>query len=136
MKIIVAKEKHSTRYLDASTDKAFAGSALKLLTERWNEGYWYPPPDEAYPRVDAPSDELAASARSDPYIAQVIEQRLRLAKSRADQRRLYEQWHQEVDRIVSEQDTSFRGRWPRAWIALREREGYEYEGVELETVET
>lgn len=44
--VIVCKEKHGDFYYDASTDEAFAESALAILTNRWNEGYWYYDPDE------------------------------------------------------------------------------------------
>lgn len=45
-RIIVCEEKHSTRYWDASTDEAWASSSLAILTQRWNDGYWYHDPDK------------------------------------------------------------------------------------------
>lgn len=48
MKIIVAQEKHATRYLDASTDEAWARSSLKLLKERLEYGYYNMHPGLGY----------------------------------------------------------------------------------------
>lgn len=45
--VLVTKEKHGDFYYDASTDEALAKSALAILTERWNQGYWYYDPDES-----------------------------------------------------------------------------------------
>lgn len=40
-KIMVVREKHSTRYLKASTLREFCAAALFLLDERWGpDGYW------------------------------------------------------------------------------------------------
>jgi len=44
--IIVAHEKHGESYWPASTPEEKAASALAILTERWNQGYWYHDPDE------------------------------------------------------------------------------------------
>jgi hypothetical protein len=40
MRIIVAKEKHETRYLDARDDAALGRSALRLLRERLPRWYY------------------------------------------------------------------------------------------------
>lgn len=45
-RVIVCHEKHDTPQWDASTDEEWAKSALAILTERWNLGYWYADPDE------------------------------------------------------------------------------------------
>jgi hypothetical protein len=53
--IVVVREKHSTTYLDATTEEAFHRSCRELLRRRFEEGYWYPPLSELYgdePRVD------------------------------------------------------------------------------------
>lgn len=44
--VLVTKEKHGDFYYDASTDEALAKSALAILTDRWNDGFWYIDPDE------------------------------------------------------------------------------------------
>src|ERR1043166_6583517 len=44
--VIVCHEKHGEWYYDATTPEKFAESALKILTNRWKDGYWYYDPDE------------------------------------------------------------------------------------------
>ena len=43
--IIVTHEKHGTYYYAAGTYDEFAASALQILTERWEQGYWYHDPE-------------------------------------------------------------------------------------------
>jgi len=40
-RILVVDEKHGYRYFDAGTEEALHASALKLVTERVEDGYWY-----------------------------------------------------------------------------------------------
>jgi hypothetical protein len=39
--ILVVREKHGNRYLPAATDEELHASALKLVTNRVEDGYWY-----------------------------------------------------------------------------------------------
>ena len=58
--IIVAHEKHGTYYYPAGTYDEFAASALSILTERFEQGYWYHDPDEI--------DEWARENRPEEFI--------------------------------------------------------------------
>lgn len=69
MRILVAKEKHGDYYFAADDAEQLAASALRLLRERWDAGYWYEEPEEQ-PAVltDAeiaalPNDTLRQAAR-------------------------------------------------------------------------
>jgi len=43
--ILVAEEKHGTWYWPASTDEELSKSALTILTQRYEQGYWYHDPE-------------------------------------------------------------------------------------------
>jgi hypothetical protein len=144
---IIAKEKDSTRYLDASTPEVWAKNALKLLTERWEEGYWYLDPEEAYDgyideqaltqeQIDAlPTEQLRKSEQKK------LNDNIRYLREKG----FYQKWYNEVKEVVGKQDLSMIGigkpgtRWhhyePRAWVLLRDRDGGEYENVHLEELE-
>lgn len=57
-RILVAKEKHGDFYYAAGDDDSLAVSALKILRERWDAGYWYEEPEEQPAIMTA--DEIAA----------------------------------------------------------------------------
>lgn len=144
MRVIVCHEKHGERYYDASTTETLAASALQILTDRWEEGYWYNDPREYYTEekmrtytpeeIEAlPSNELKVRA----------EQQNRRAK---DNQRQFDRdlaFYEQVQRVVEQQDLSTRtvgrGRYERevpiAWDLLQERSDYEYERVELVDVQ-
>ena len=49
MRILVEKGKHDTRYYDVSTNELLAATALQILTERFNENwYWKPTLEDFY----------------------------------------------------------------------------------------
>lgn len=52
-RVLLAKEKHEDRILAADTDEELARSSLKLLLERWEEG-WYEDPDEYWEYREEP----------------------------------------------------------------------------------
>lgn len=153
MRIIVAQEEHSTRYMDASTDETWAQSALALLTERWNDGYWYNDPSENVGPV--PMTRAEIDVITDPTLKFKAEAMNKDRQDRHLRAQRDTKWYDEVKRVVTEQDASLipvryhmerdsAGRLqragvaefqPSAWRILRDREGYEYEGVELVTVE-
>lgn len=125
--ILIAKEKHGTRYFDASTPELLAESAFKLLKERWNDGYWYylddPPEDKdilSEEQISAlPTVSLQASeqAKRDWYLAE------------------YEDWRRDEKKYLSIKDCVENNKKDKAWRLLQNRRDYEYENVELETLE-
>lgn len=128
-RIIVAEEKHYTRYLDASTDEALARSALALLTERFNAGYWYSTPDAVYPDdskwstslkqlvpdYDPSADKELRIAALETYksaLALIPDEEakklaiknLNQAIRRENEKREYTKWYNEVKNLVESQD--------------------------------
>lgn len=51
MRILVAVEKHSTRYLAANTDEELEASARKLIEERLDRGYYCDEEDKVAARL-------------------------------------------------------------------------------------
>jgi hypothetical protein len=145
MQIVIAEEKHATRYLDASDDQALARSALKLLTERLQAGYWYHEPEVLF--EPAPGEELLTQEQVDALPTQALRDQEAAKVTRAGRRgraeQDYRRWYDEVKRFVETKDLSMvtvgRGRFerlvPKVWLLLEERSDYEYESVELEGVE-
>jgi hypothetical protein len=145
--IIVAEEKHQTRYLDASTPEAWAKSSLALLTQRFQEGYWYDNPTEA-------QDEFTLKARHEregllavseatmsglpsgeqEEMRKKIESAKREILDEAEDARQY----MVIKAVVEGQDLTWVGKRyprPRAWNLLEARSHHQYEHVELEYVE-
>jgi hypothetical protein len=144
MKILVAKEKYDTRYLDASTTKALARSALELLKERLDSG-WYPKPNELFPDKENQEEmsQEAINALPERYRVQE-EKRQKALRREKDERTLYQQWYNRVKTVIRNKDLSCtsigknrsKSNIPLAWQLLLERTDYEYESVELREVET
>jgi hypothetical protein len=162
--ILVAHEKHGEFYFPASTDEELAKSALYLLTERWNQGYWYPTPDEMFDskysqtlddlipgyKFDAPVEERnevilaykdVIDAVPDEDARKVMLQKYSRAKQNTRQKQEYAKWYNQVKELVESQDhtavLTFRnGRTtPLAWSLLSDRGDAEYERVELERLQ-
>jgi hypothetical protein len=152
MQIIVCHEKHGERYYDASTPEAWAKSALAILTDRFNDGYWYHDPRQVTNSFSLErrakmyemllvTDEQIEAIPSDEARVVLRKQRRR---ARAEHQQELEQIEQ-YDRIkiaVEAQDRGFFtvGRdsfqIPVAWDILEDRSDHEYERVELEQVIT
>jgi hypothetical protein len=153
MRIIVCEEKHSTRHWDASTDEAWAKSSLAILTERFNEGYWYYNPEDEQHEFSlnrrkerdellAMTDEQIDAIPSDE-VRVGIRRKIKAAKAdrREDEQMAAE--YEEIRQVVESQDLSMvtvgGGKWahqePKAWTLLDARSDHEYEGVSLETLE-
>lgn len=115
-KIIVCDEKHNNSYYDASTPEAWAKSALAILTERWNDGYWYQDPDEdglgtsewaekrraEYARALSLTDEQIAEL---PAEAQKAVNKLRSdAKRDSEHDKEHRAWYELAKQVVEDQD--------------------------------
>lgn len=149
MKIIEAQEKHGTFYYNASDPKSWARAALKILTQRDTDGYWYSDPKVFYDEGKKFSD-LDAAFITDEEIAAMPDS----MKSEAEAKRgrakkelkwieNYEAWYKKMRSIVDSQDDSLvtlsgGTRWerevPRAWLVLEERKDHQYEWVSVEEV--
>lgn len=145
-RIIVCEEKHGTYYYDASTDEAWAKSALKILTDRFSEGYWYyDPRAEKHPfSLDLRSKRDELLAITDEQIDAIPSEearellRAKRERARAEQREDAEmiEEYERIKAVVEAQDDSFetvgRSREPKAWRLLEARSGHEYEHIELD----
>lgn len=125
--ILIAKEKHGTRYFDASTPELLAESAFKLLKERWDEEYWYyvddPPKDK-----DVLSEEQITALPTE-----------NLRNSESQKRRIFlrelRNWQDNAEEYKSIENCVKNKLKNKAWKLLQNRSGNEYERVELETLE-
>lgn len=140
MQIIVAWEKHDTRYLDASSPQAWALSSLSLLRERHAQGD-YLTPDEMFPlRSDSerPLDDEALAALPIDMRADLLCRRERDQRQERE-RTLYARWFEKMLAAVeASEPIMLTGRSgaqvPEAWHLLQFRTEYEYERVSLERI--
>ena len=134
MKILIAKEKHETRYLDASTNEAFAKSALKILTERLERG-WYLEPRP--PKTNLLLSKEEAEALPEPYRTQELKYH-KQHKIAHDAYQYELDWYNQMLQVTRAQDTGFttsKYPMPKAWALLADRLDYEYEEIRIEDVE-
>lgn len=125
--ILIAKEKHGTRYFDASTPELLAESAFKLLKERWDEKHWYyvddPPKDK-----DVLSEEQIAALPTE-----------NLRNSESQKRKIFlrelRNWQDNAEEYKSIENCVKNKLKNKAWKLLQNRSENEYERVELETLE-
>lgn len=131
MRVLVAKEKHGTRMIDAED---IGAAALKLLTERFEEGYWYLDPEqEEHPfSLKLREERDALLALPDEEVAKlpdaVKRERARAEADLAEDKRQHEEY-EEIKRAIEERDGD------AAWRILQSRREHEYEYVELDEVE-
>jgi hypothetical protein len=127
MKIMVADEKHVTRYLRASTQAELEASALKLLTERHADGYWYVAPDEPTFKASTTLEQAQALPEGPIRVAALGEH--------AKMKRGLIQYEQDLADYKKIIDAVERKDGKLAWECLRARRDYEYENVKLEELE-
>jgi hypothetical protein len=131
-RILVAREKHATRYFDASTEEALFAAALKLLRERMNPSYGYiRAPGKAagwYKSADILTDEQIAALPNDALKAQAD-------KARRDARSMKNQYEEALVMWGMAQAARENKDGRAAWQVLQMREDYEYEGVRFEYME-
>jgi len=129
-RILVAHEKHATRFFDARTDKALYASALKLIKERIDPEYGYiqdPGPMEEWVHVEALSDEQIANL-PESY-------RLDALRKRKERNREILDWekfkadYNDAKKAVKTRDGKL------AFEVLKRRQDHEYENVEIEYLE-
>ncbi len=124
--ILVVKEKHGTFYYDASTKEALNVSALKILKERWEEGYWYYHPDELYSAEDMRIIDLNTVV---DVLKKTAESHNRLAERERAQYNSYVRWYERAKHAVDNDDPT------EAYRLLSERSDHEYESVRVERIQ-
>lgn len=152
--VIICEEKHSTNYWDATSPEAAAKSALAILTERWNQGWWYNDPSEDGLGTSEWADKVRADNKramemtKEQYDAlpEVAQKHVLALRKRIKQERAYAQeyqvWYDAAKKVVTEKDSSVivigKGRYKRysspAFELLYQRSDHEYESVSLETL--
>lgn len=140
--IMVVKEKHGTYYYDASTPEALAAASLELLKERWEEGYWYPHPDEIFTSKYY-SRDVIEDVESLP---ESLQDEARRQNQRAkENRREYDtalDWYKRAKHVVETGENPIhvhrngRSYTCEAWDLLTQRRDCEYEGIALEEVKS
>jgi hypothetical protein len=126
-KLLVFKEKHGQRYFYVHNDKALFKAALKILTERAKEGYWYYKPEEPPKAPDFTKEQIATLPES----------------MRADATKKLQQYTDACRRYDAEvedyneiQEALKTKNGKLAWQCLRNRSDGEYEGCSLERIES
>lgn len=124
-RLLVFREKHGNLYFYVDNDDKLFASALKVLTERFKDGYWYYKPElEEKPEVPDFNEERVAampqSLQPDAY---------RKLREYNDACLEYDAEAMEYDQIVKAVETK-DGRL--AYKVLRDRKHAEYEGFSLE----
>lgn len=138
IRILIAHEKHGDRYFNASTNYELAKVSIKLLKERLKLGYYTP--DEDYKEPPKQLDETILAKledrtrKSEEYI---YKEKVKYHQQYLESKRDYER----IQQIVEQNDLSlipaskYRESLPRAFYYLQEREGHEYENLELVELE-
>ena len=144
-RILLCKEKHEDNYWDASDDESWAKSSLAILTDRWNDDFWYQKPEK--PSQGGLLTKKQIDALPDGRVKEVALKELKnyeeSLKSFIDEN----DWYERASKIVEQQNLSFvkyknraSGKiirqLPLAYELLTERNSYEYEEVELIEVRT
>jgi hypothetical protein len=146
-RILVAHEKHGTYYYPATTLDELSRSALTLLTERLQNGT-YRDPGESPWISDETKDALAMSEETIAALPERMAKEVKRLRQQARRRQLEHdddrETYERIKRFVDAADPTVMVRYgknkdkisPLAWGLLDARSDYEYERVELETLET
>lgn len=126
-KILVAKEKHGDRYLNASTPEALAESAFKLLKERWEMDYWYHLDDPPSSNEILSEEQISALPTTTLAASE--------AQKRANYLRRLHAYERQRDTYEAIKDCVENNKKDQAWSLLQRRSNYEYEQVTIETLE-
>lgn len=143
MRILIEEGKHSTEYYDVSTNELLAATALKILTERFKQNWYWKPtnPNEQAQHIILLTEEQIEKLPE--HLQEPERKKLRSKKfQEAEYLRQLEDY-QEIERIVKEKDVSITPIKRKngkvyleldipAWNALEARCDYEYEEVRLE----
>lgn len=155
-RLIIFSDKYSTRIFDASTPELLSRACLKVLRERFKEGYFYLEPELSLPSLSA--EDAAIMALTEEQVAGLPEpikgttaaKRKSISERNARFERTYEEEKAWYDRVVSlcamdpeegykvEDKSTRRGRKAssEAVALMSDRADYQYEGFELKQVES
>jgi hypothetical protein len=131
LRFLIAKEKHATRYFDASTEEALYAAALKLLKERMSQYGCIRSPGKAsawYKSADILTDEQIAALPNDALKSQAD-------RARCEARRLKQQYEEALVTWGAARAAREENDGAAAWQVLQMREDYEYEGFSFEYLE-
>jgi hypothetical protein len=125
--VLVAREKHGTRILNALTRKDCYASALLLLTERFTDSYWYHKPEPPSGKPELTQDQI--EALPDGEVKDLAKKQWKRFEKR---NKRYEDalvQYNEIVLAVESEDGKL------AYQCLYDRADHEYEGVSLECLE-
>lgn len=130
-RIIVFKEKHGNRYFDAATDEKLHAAALKVLRDRFNIGWYYPPAslkEDPMAKIAELEEALKVLKDSDliKQTKKKIEQTKREIMSRKEQ---VLEWLT-IQKALEESNGKL------AYQVLNFRRDYEYEEFDFEYLES
>jgi len=125
--LLVFKEKHGERYFHVPDDAALFKAALKVLSERFEEGCWYYKPEDK----PEPPDVTEAQIETLPKSLQAAA----MQKRREYNNKLRDyQFELEIFELIEKAIEKKDGR--AAWRILKDRAEGEYEGCDLERYES
>jgi hypothetical protein len=125
--LLVFEEKHGNRYFYIPDDKTLAAAALKVLTERYEEGYWYYEPGEKPKAPDFTKEQITTLPES---MRPAAEKKLREYEAACRQYATEVEDYERIVKAVKTKDGKL------AWKALYDRQDGEYERVKLERLES
>ncbi len=126
--LLVFREKHGNRYFLVPTIKELYAAALKVITERFEEEWFYEPD----PIEITPSDDLTKADLERIAKYSYGEEFVKAYKSYTEQKAEYDRdlaEYRRLEQAVKDED----GRM--AWAILQERKDWEYENYSLESLE-
>lgn len=127
--LLVFNEKHGDRYFNVPNDEALFAAALKIVTERFEQGYWYVEPEENE-KPAAPDFTKEQIATLPESMREAAQKKLReYERSLHDYNELVDGYAR-IKKAVDEKD----GRV--AWEVIRDRCDAEYEGYALKPFES
>lgn len=127
--VLVLEEKHGRRHFNVADDEALFRASLKILTERFEQGYWYGTREDIE-KPEAPDftkEQVAAMPES------LMREALRKLRKYDTDKQQYDAEVEDYDNIVTAVKTK-DGRL--AYQALRSRQDAEYEGFSIERMES
>jgi hypothetical protein len=126
-RLLVFKEKHGERNFYIPDDATLFKAALKVLTDRFKEGYWYYKPEDPPKAPDFTKEQVASMPES--MRADATKKLMKHAEAMRYYVREVEDYNDAV-KAVNTKD----GRL--AWQSLRNSSGGEYQGCSLERLES
>ena len=124
--VVVFREKHGERYFHCVDDESLFRIALKVLTERFKDGYWYAEPGDEPKLLDFTAEQIEAMPVSlrDDARAKLREHEHAISRYRRDLKTF-----EAIKKAVEGKDAR------AAWDAIRDRRNAEYESFTIEHLE-